>query len=64
MDRELFIQVVDDDIMEREEVFWVHLNFSVSDPLDQDEVVVEQQSLLVRIRPDSRDGKHGFYSRY
>ena len=57
VDRELVIQVIDDDVMEREEVFWVHLNFSVSDPLDDDDLVVGQQSLLVRIRPDGADGK-------
>ena len=60
LDLVLHIQVIDDDIAEREEVFWVHLNCSTSDPLDKDELVIVQQSLLVRIMPDGRDGKHEF----
>ena len=51
-------QVVDDNVLENEEVFLVRLNVSFTDPLDEDELEEgRKQFLLIRIMPDSGDGK-------
>ena len=58
-------QVVDDNVLENEEVFLVRLNVSFTDPLDEDELEEgRKQFLLIRIMPDSGDGKPNILQEY
>lgn len=60
VDRQLAVEVIDDDVMENEEVFWVQLNVSVHDSLDEEELEMGRQRLLIRIMRDGGDGKEQF----
>lgn len=57
-------QVVDDNVLENEEVFLVRLNVSFTDPLDEDELEGGTHYLLIRIMPDSGDGKPNVLQEY
>ena len=56
MDGELFIEVLDDDVFEGEELFLIRLNVSVSDPRDEDMLMVGIQYLKIQISGDASDG--------